>query len=219
VSIDSGVASISLSHRIAEEGLAPLRSRLLAELPSLPLSPRRGDFDLNRGTRPEGARDLIPAAVLLPIVRRPNPTILFTQRTPHLARHAGQVSFPGGRVEQGDLSLIETALRETAEETGITPGFVSVAGFLEPYETGTGFAILPVVGVLEEGFPLVPNPDEVAEIFEVPLDFLLNPKSRERQSAEWQGRRREYYVFNYEGHKIWGATAAILVDFVERMRN
>jgi 8-oxo-dGTP pyrophosphatase MutT (NUDIX family) len=205
------------ARRVAEHGLEVLRPLLLSEPPALPLSPRRGDYDLNPGTRPEGARVLRPAAVLLPIVQRPDPTVLFTQRTPHLARHAGQVSFPGGRVEDSDLSLVETALRETAEETGITAGFVSVAGFLEPYETGTGFAILPVVGLLSEGFPLVPNPDEVAEIFEVPLAFLLDPANRERHAADWQGRRREFYAFNYKGHYIWGATAAIVVQFAERV--
>jgi 8-oxo-dGTP pyrophosphatase MutT (NUDIX family) len=207
----------AFARRVAEFGLEPLRPRLLAEPPLLPLSPRRGDYDLNPAMRPEEARMLQPAAVLLPIVRRPDPTVLFTRRTPHLARHAGQVSFPGGQVQDGDLSLVETALRETAEETGITAGFVSVAGFLEPYETGTGFAILPVVGLLAEGFPLVPNPEEVAEIFEVPLEFLLDPANRERHATDWQGRRREYYAFTHDGHTIWGATAAILVDFAERM--
>jgi 8-oxo-dGTP pyrophosphatase MutT (NUDIX family) len=211
-----GVTDFAL--RVAEGGLEALRPRLLPEPPLLPLSPRRGDYDLNPDTRPEKDRPLRPAAVLLPLIHRRAPTVLFTRRTPHLAAHAGQVSFPGGRVEESDLSLVETALRETAEETGITAGFVSVAGFLEPYKTGTGFAILPVVGLLTEGFALLPNPDEVAEIFEVPLDFLLDPANRQRHAAEWQGRRREYYAFSYEGHYIWGATAAILVDFVERMR-
>lgn len=210
-------APSDLVRRIVDEGLEALRPRLLAQPPPLPLAPRRSDYDLNPGTRPEGARTLLPAAVLLPIVRRSVPTVLFTRRTPHLARHAGQVSFPGGRAEDGDLSLVETALRETMEETGIPAGFVSVAGFLEPYETGTGFAILPVVGLLSEGFPLLPNPAEVAEIFEVPLVFLLDPANRERHAADWQGRRREYYAFNHEGHYIWGATAAILVEFAERM--
>jgi len=207
----------SFARRIAEDGLGPLRARLLAEPPLLPLSPRRGDYDLNPGTRPQSAGALRPAAVLLPVIHRPEPTVLFTRRTPHLARHAGQVSFPGGRVEETDLSLVETALRETTEETGITAAFVSVAGFLEPYETGTGFAILPVVGLLAEGFALLPNPAEVAEIFEVPLDFLLEPANRQRHAAEWQGRKREFYAFTYDGHYIWGATAAILVDFAERM--
>ncbi len=205
------------TRRIAELGLDPLRSRLLPEPPLLPLTPKRGDYDLNPGLRPQGDRRLKPAAVLLPIVRRPSPTVLFTRRTPHLARHAGQVSFPGGRVHEDDVSLVDTALRETAEETGIAANFVSVAGFLEAYETGTGYAILPVVGLLAEGFALEPNPAEVAEIFEVPLDFLLDPANRERHAAEWQGRQRAYYAFTYCGHYIWGATAAILVDFVERM--
>jgi 8-oxo-dGTP pyrophosphatase MutT (NUDIX family) len=211
-------SAMDLARHIAKDGLEPLQRRLLCDPPLLPLVPRRGDFDLNPEIPQERTRVLQPAAVLIPIVRRPRPTVLFTQRTNHLARHAGQVSFPGGRVHEGDVSLVETALRETAEETGITPGFVSVAGFLEPYETGTGFAILPVVGLLAEGFPLAPNPEEVAEIFEVPLDFLFEPVNRERRSADWQGRRREFYAFTYEGHYIWGATAAILVDFVERMR-
>jgi 8-oxo-dGTP pyrophosphatase MutT (NUDIX family) len=119
-------------------------------------------------------------------------------------------------VDDTDDSPLATALRETHEETGITPDFVTVAGFMEGYETGTGFAILPVVGVLREGFTLMPNPAEVNEIFEVPLAFLLDPKNRELQSREWQGRKREFYAFNYGSHYIWGATAAILVNFAER---
>ena len=210
--------SPSPAKRIAASGLEPIRERLLKEPPLLPLSPRRSDYDLNPASRPAATRALQPAAVLLPIVQRSEPTVLFTRRTPHLARHAGQVSFPGGRVHDDDLSLVETALRETAEETGITASYVSIAGFLEPYETGTGFAILPVVGLLAEGFPLIPNPEEVAEIFEVPLAFLLDPASRQRHAADWQGTRREYYAFTFDRHYIWGATAAILVDFIERMR-
>jgi 8-oxo-dGTP pyrophosphatase MutT (NUDIX family) len=159
----------ALAQRIATQGLEALRARLLTEPPVLPLRPKRGDYDLNPSTRPETRPALAPAAVLLPIVLRPEPTILFTRRTEHLSRHGGQVSFPGGRAQPDDLSLVETALRETQEETGITSGFVSVAGFLDPYETGTGYAILPVVGLLSEGFPLLPEPNEVAEIFEVPL--------------------------------------------------
>ena len=206
-----------LARQIARGGLEALRARLLPDPPELPLKPKRGDYDLNPDSRPP-PRDLTPAAVLLPIIARDEPTVLFTQRTAHLARHAGQVSFPGGRVEPGDISLVETALRETHEETGITSGFVSVAGFLDAYETGTGFAILPVVGLLAEGFPLMAEPTEVAEIFEVPLAFLLDAKNRERASREWEGRRREFWVFNHGGHYIWGATAAILVNFAERMR-
>jgi len=214
----SGADLSLLARRIADDGLATLRARLLAEAPLLSLQPKRGDYDLNPGTRLRGSRDLAAAAVLLPIVARAEPTMLFTQRTDHLARHAGQVSFPGGRAHDGDASLIDTALRETEEETGIAPAFVSIAGFLDAYETGTGYAILPVVGVLREGFVLEPNAHEVAEIFEVPLAFLLDPANRERRHGEWQGRRREFYAYTYEGHYIWGATAAMLADFAERMR-
>jgi len=197
--------------------LEPLRNKLLAEAPALPLRPTRGDYDLNPDQRPREKRELVPAAVLMPIVARKEPSVLFTQRTPHLSRHAGQVSFPGGRVQDDDLSLVETALRETREETGIDPRFVSVAGFLDPYETGTGYAIAPVVGMLEEGFTLLPDPNEVSEIFEVPLAFLLNPQNRERRAREWQGRTREFWAYQYGTHYIWGATAAILVNFSERL--
>jgi 8-oxo-dGTP pyrophosphatase MutT (NUDIX family) len=207
----------ALARRIGKSGLEVLRPRLLAEPSMLPLVPQRGDYDLNPGTRPEPRRELAPAAVLLPIVARSEPTVLFTERTAHLSRHAGQVSFPGGRASPEDLSLVETALRETKEETGIAASYVTVAGFLDPYETGTGYAILPVVGLLAEGFVLMPEPNEVAEVFEVPLAFLLDPKNRERHSREWQGRQRSYYAYTYAGHYIWGATAAILSGFAERL--
>lgn len=197
--------------------LESLKPRLLAEVPSLPLAPKRGDYDLDPENRPAGPVTLTPAAVLLPIVLRSEPSVLFTERSARLARHAGQVSFPGGRSEPDDTSLVFTALRETHEETGIAPDFVSVAGFLDAYETGTGFAILPVVGLVREGFALAPDTDEVAEIFEVPLAFLLDPANRQKNQAEWKGRMRHYYAFRYHGHYIWGATAAMLVNFAERM--
>lgn len=212
-----GPLTHDITTSILESGGARLRERLLALPPALPLSPTRGDFDLNPDLRPAEPRRLAPAAVLLPIVAAPTPRVLFTQRTPHLSRHAGQVSFPGGRANDDDASLVETALRETREETGIAAEFVSVAGFLEPYETGTGYAILPVVGLLREGFTLAPDANEVAEIFEVPLAFLLDPANRERRSGEWQGRKREFYAFVYNDHLIWGATAAILVNFADRV--
>lgn len=207
----------ALAARVAEHGIETLRPHLLAAVPALPLVPTRGDYDLTPEHRPKVQRKLTPAAVLLPIVTRSEPTVLFTRRTPHLARHAGQVSFPGGRAHEDDESLVDTALRETAEETGIAADHVHVAGFLEPYETGTGFAIVPVVGLVREGFALVPDPGEVDEVFEVPFAFLLDPANRKRESAEWQGRRREYYAFTYGTHYIWGATAAILVNFMERL--
>ena len=199
-------------------GIETLRERLLAEPPLLPLTPARGDYDLNPEQRPQEKRELLPAAVLVPIIRRSVPTVLLTQRTEHLPRHAGQVSFPGGRAQEGDVSLVETALRETKEETGIDPSFVTILGFLDAYETGTGYAILPVVGMLQEGFALTPDANEVAHVFEVPLDFLLEPSNRQMTTREFQGRSRTFYSFTYDGNYIWGATAAMLVNFSERLK-
>jgi 8-oxo-dGTP pyrophosphatase MutT (NUDIX family) len=202
---------------IARGDHSSLRARLLPEPPPVSLTPTRSDYDLNPGARPAGIRELAPAAVLLPIVGRAEPAVLFTRRTPHLSRHAGQVSFPGGRLHADDPSLVRAALRETEEEIGIGDEFIQVAGFLDCYETGTGFAILPVVGLLREGFALVPDANEVEEVFEVPLAFLLDPANRERRSLEWQGRQRQYYAFTYGAHYIWGATAGILANFADRL--
>ncbi len=211
---------MNISRAVAEIGRGDssfLRARLSAEPPTISLAPVRSDYDLNPDARPGGARELAPAAVLLPIVVRAEPAVLFTRRTPHLSRHAGQVSFPGGRMHADDPSLVRTALRETGEETGIDANFVEIAGFLDCYETGTGFAILPVVGLLKEGFALVPDPNEVEEIFEVPLGFLIDPANRKRRSMEWQGRQRQFYAFTYGVHYIWGATAGILVNFADKL--
>jgi len=202
---------------IARSEIAMLRQRLRSEPPHVSLTPTRSDYDLNPDARPSATRQLAPAAVLVPVVSRAEPTVLFTRRTPHLSRHAGQVSFPGGRLHTDDSSLVKTALRETEEETGIGADLVQVAGFLDCYETGTGFAILPVVGLLPEDFTLSPDPNEVEAVFEVPLDYLLNPASRERRSMEWLGRARQVYAFNYGSHYIWGATAGILVNFADRL--
>jgi 8-oxo-dGTP pyrophosphatase MutT (NUDIX family) len=205
--------------RSVKLSLEYLRDRLLPDAPKLPLEPARSDFDLDPSHRPPRPSKLVPAAVLLPIIARDEAVVLFTERSPHLARHAGQVSFPGGRVHDDDVSLVQTALRETQEETGIDPAFVTVAGFLDSYETGTGFAILPVVGLLSEGFALAPDANEVAGVFEVPLAFLLDPANRQKNQTEWMGRMRTFYSFRYNGHYIWGATAAMLVNFGERLAN
>jgi 8-oxo-dGTP pyrophosphatase MutT (NUDIX family) len=207
----------SIGNRIVSGGIDLLRSRLLHEAPVLPLKPTRGDFDLNPQTRPKAPRDLTPAAVLLPLIFRAEPMVLLTQRTDTLSRHPGQVAFPGGRADPEDISLVETALRETQEETGIEPAFVTVAGFLDAYETGTGYAILPVVGILSDGFALAPQVTEVARIFEVPLSFLLDPANRRKESREFMGTQRSYYSYTFDGHYIWGATAAMLINFGERI--
>ena len=160
---------------------------------------------------------LKPAAVLLPIVNRAEPTILFTRRTDHLTSHAGQICFPGGRFHAPDETLIDTALREVEEETGISRHFVDIGGFLDPYETNTGYAILPMVGFMRENFALQPNIDEVAEIFEVPLGYVLDPKNREIRSIEKQGVIRDYYAIEFDRYTIWGVTAAIIANFSEKL--
>jgi 8-oxo-dGTP pyrophosphatase MutT (NUDIX family) len=215
---DDAQSAAKVVARLKAGGIESLRARLMNEPPVLPLVATRGDFDLNPHTRPLNRKELRPAAVLVPLVQRPEPTVLLTQRTHTLAQHAGQVAFPGGRAEPHDVSLIQTALRETEEETGIQSSFITIAGFLDAYETGTGFAILPVVGLLAEGFALMPDASEVAEVFEVPLAFLLDPANRKKDSREFQGVRRSFYSFTYEGHYIWGATAAMLVNFGERLK-
>ena len=164
-----------------------------------------------------GRNQPVAAAVLIPVIARPEPTLLFTQRTLHLSKHSGQISFPGGRSEPGDLSPVETALRETREETGIEPALISIAGFLPRYLTGTGFDISPVVGVVAPGFALIPDAREVAEVFEVKLSFFLDPANLREVSRELGGKPRRVQLFEPEGRFIWGITAALLSDFAGRL--
>ncbi|WP_422644163.1 CoA pyrophosphatase [Zavarzinia sp.] len=182
--------------------------------------PRIGDFDLNpdlRGVFPPD-RVLRPAAVLVPLVEHPTGlTVLLTRRTEHLTNHAGQVSFPGGRIEPGDKDPVAAALREASEEIGLDRHYVSVAGFLDAYETSTGFHVTPVVGFLTPGFTLTPDPGEVAQVFEVPLDFLMDPANRQRQSRDYNGVQRYFYAMPYGEHYIWGATAGMLVNLATRL--
>ena len=158
-------------------------------------------------------REPVPAAVLIGLVDRPEgPTVLLTQRTAHLRDHAGQISFPGGRMEAGDADAAAAALREAEEEIGLPRGRVEVIGGIAPYDTVTGFRIHQVVGWVTPPFNLVPDPFEVADIFEVPLGFVLDPGNHERHSYESGSLRRHYYVLPYRGRRIWGATAGMLVN-------
>ncbi len=161
---------------------------------------------------------LRPAAVLFPIVERSTPSALFTRRTEDLPSHAGQICFPGGRYHADDETLIRTALRELEEEIGLSPDDIEVAGFLDSYETlNSGFTILPVVGFLSPDYRLTVDPREVAEVFEAPLDYILDPENQALRSIERGGAVREFYAIEYNGHTIWGATAAMVVNLSERL--
>ena len=174
----------------------------------------RGDHDGNPGLGlPAQLRE---AAVLVPLVEREEGlSVLLTQRTAHLAAHAGQISFPGGRVEERDDDAEDTALRETEEEIGLPREHVDVLGRLDTYITRTGFRVTPVVGLIRAPFTLRPDPYEVAEVFEVPLSFILDPARRERRSAEYKGAVRQFWAIPYEQRFIWGATAGMLVNLCD----
>jgi 8-oxo-dGTP pyrophosphatase MutT (NUDIX family) len=193
---------------------AHITERLNAAAPPAP----RSDYDLNPTMRDEAPDELTEAAVLIPIVARTEgATVLLTLRTDHLRDHAGQVSFPGGHVEAHDGGPVETALRETEEEVGLSRVFVQVIGELDLYETRTGFRITPVVGIVDPGFDFTLDAFEVAEAFEVPLGFVLDPANYRCESRMWRGDRRYFYAMSYEERYIWGATAGMLVDLARRL--
>ncbi len=176
----------------------------------------RGDHDLNPGMGPPDQRR--PAAVLVPVIGRPGQTtILLTQRSSDLPHHAGQVSFPGGRIENDDSDAIDAALRETEEEIGLDRGQVEVIGHLDTYVTRTGFVVTPIVGLVRPPFELTPDPVEVAAVFEVPLSFVLDRANHERHSREWQNQIRHFYVLPHPERYIWGATAGMLVNLADLM--
>jgi len=174
--------------------------------------------------RPEQAfiepDNTIQAAVLVPLINRASGiTVLFTQRTAHLADHAGQISFPGGRVEAGDASTDDTALREAEEEIGLPRSTVDILGKLPDYYVPTGFRVIPVVGLIEPPFPVKLDSFEVAEIFEVPLRFFLDPENHQQHNIDYKGGRRQYYAMPYQGRFIWGATAGILYNLYQALRS
>ena len=198
-----------MSYRFDEAEFRRRSARLHAAPPEIA---RRGDDDLNPDARiiPEGVTPK-PAAVLVPLVTREGELhVLLTQRTAHLSRHPGQVAFPGGRIDDTDVDPLAAALRETEEETGIAPGFVEPLGFLDIYVTGTSYRVVPVVGLLRPGFTVTPHAGEVADVFEVPLSFLMNPAHHERHSRLLQGRKRFFYAMAWQGRCIWGATAGMI---------
>ncbi|WP_439532592.1 CoA pyrophosphatase [Polymorphobacter sp.] len=160
---------------------------------------------------------LMPAAVLMAVTREAEPQLLLTRRTAHLKRHAGQIAFPGGRVDPGDLSPVMTALREAEEEVALSRHDVEVIGQLDPYVTGTGFSVQPVVGLVPAGLALAAHAYEVAELFHVPLAHVLDPANHELRHGEWRGRRQRYYVIRHGEREIWGATAGMIVNLSRRL--
>jgi len=177
----------------------------------------RSDYDLNGGA-PGLSGALKPAAVLAPLVEREGELfVVLTERQKSLPRHAGQVSFPGGRPHAGDEGLFATALRETHEEIGAPPHAVTPLGWWEGYETVTGYHVTPFMGLLDPATPLTPDPGEVAQIFEAPLGFLMDPANHQRQWRDWNGQRRYFYAMPYGDCFIWGATAGMLKALSDRL--
>ncbi|MDK9721417.1 MAG: CoA pyrophosphatase [Rhodospirillales bacterium] len=199
-----------------------LAERLRHHRPGLRRSPgaapsRRGDDDLNPGMNISASPR--PAAVLVGLVEREDGfTVLLTRRTDHLQHHAGQVSFPGGRIEEEDATPSQAALRETEEEIGLHRSHIDLIGRLDDYITGTGFCVTPLVGLIRPPFDLTPDPFEVAEVFEVPLAFLLDPANHQLCEKEVKGSLKRYFAMPYGRHYIWGATAGILMNLYEVLR-
>jgi 8-oxo-dGTP pyrophosphatase MutT (NUDIX family) len=192
-----------------------IHRRFAGTQPPQDFSVKRLGGDLPPGFLPEPPWK--PASVLVPVVAHPQPTLLLTRRTEQLQDHAGQVSFPGGGRESADTDAVQTALRETEEEIGLGREYMKVAGFLDGYLTVSGYAVTPVVALVAPGFTLRLDPLEVAEVFEVPLAFLADPSNRQVRQRRFGDRDVSYYVFEYGPHLIWGATAGMLVNFLDKL--
>jgi 8-oxo-dGTP pyrophosphatase MutT (NUDIX family) len=204
------------------EFFARARTRLNFEVPpglvDPNIIPRTGDSGNDRMLEIVAQEQPVrPAAVLIPVVDRPDPTVLLTQRSPHLSSHAGQISFPGGKIDATDASPLDAALREACEEVGLRREFIDPVGYLDLYGTAFGFRILPTVAKVKPGFTLAINEAEVVDAFEVPLAFLMNPENHQVHIKEFRGMERNYYAMPFAERYIWGATAGILRVLYERI--
>lgn len=157
------------------------------------------------------------AAVLVPVVMRDEPTLLFTERAADLRQHSGQIAFPGGRVDPTDASVEAAAYREAEEEIGLDARFIAPLGYLDAYLSTTNYLVMPLVARVSPSYTLNLNPHEVADVFEVPLGFLMDPAHHELHAREWKGRLRRYYAMPYQGRYIWGVTAGIVRNLYERL--
>lgn len=195
-----------------------LRQEVPASALDFSLPSGRSDFDLN----PDYYEDLsVPpraAAVLIAIINHEKGAqVLLTRRPENMASHPGQVAFPGGKVEKSDDSIVDAALREAHEEVGLDPSLVDIIGYLDTYQTSSGFRITPVVGLVPSSYQLVIDKREVEEAFEVPLEFLMTAENHQKHSRIWQGKNRAYYAMPYGDRFIWGATAGMLKNFYDRI--
>jgi 8-oxo-dGTP pyrophosphatase MutT (NUDIX family) len=207
---------------MGDEFFMRARARLTLEVPPAlsdhAVATPRGDLDLDPVLwERAGVKATRPAAVLVPVIDRPEPTVLLTLRTADLASHAGQIAFPGGKIEPGDASPAAAALREAEEEIGLDPGLVDPIGHLDLFLTFSGFRILPMVGRVDPSLRLTLNRSEVDEAFEVPLAFLMDAQNHALHSRDWKGVIRRYYAMPFGERYIWGVTAGILRNLYERL--
>ena len=223
LSTEQAAAIVPLDPAQFNAGLTPVRGLSAASLRARFRDDRAwrhemlGDQQLEGGNTDAGT-GYRHASVLVPIVVGPDLSLLLTRRTSHLSNHAGQISFPGGRAETSDADAVDTALREANEEIGLAREQVEVIGYLPKYFTVTRYEVTPVVALVHPPFAITPDPNEVAEAFEVPLEFILDPANHQKRSRPWEGRTRHFYAMPYGRHFIWGATAAMLRNLYHFMR-
>jgi 8-oxo-dGTP pyrophosphatase MutT (NUDIX family) len=213
----------SQSPSVGHDFFERARARLTLDVPAAlhdvdAVADRRGDLDLDPAVWERvGRKATRPASVLIPVVDHPQPSVILTMRTPDLRSHAGQIAFPGGKIDSDDYTPLAAALREAREEIGLDSRLVEPLGYLDLYLTFSGYRILPTVARVSPGYRLTLNASEVEDAFEVPLAFLMGPENHQWLSRDWQGMTRHYYAMPYQERNIWGVTAGILRNLYERI--